>query len=60
MSKAGPFAAFPAKQAMLERLCKMLGLDKPQKVEVSASDKLAAALAAAAAAGRTVDDRDEI
>lgn len=33
MSKAGPFAGFPDKARSLERLCKMLGWDAPDKLQ---------------------------
>jgi hypothetical protein len=31
MSKAGPFAAFPDKRGVMERLAKMLGWDEPER-----------------------------
>ena len=35
MSKAGPFATFPDKRGVLERLCKLLGWDEPEKHDVT-------------------------
>lgn len=59
MSKVGPFAAFPSKIAVMERLAKMLGFDKPQKVELSAEEELRGALAGLS--GPTLpNDRDQI
>jgi hypothetical protein len=35
MSKAGPFATFPDKRGVLERLAKLLGWDAPEKHDVT-------------------------
>jgi len=45
MSKQGPFATFPDKKGIMERLCKMLGFDAPEKHEIEAGDTLTAFMA---------------
>jgi hypothetical protein len=59
MSKAGPYAAFPDKARMLERLSQYMGWDKPKKVEITAEESLRSAFAGLAGPALP-NDRDQI